>query len=120
MRLPPSSQAYRFFHLAWRCLPFLHCYLESVLRFNLSSGFVGGTSSFTMMNLLYEVFPPSSNSPAYSVENQVWLAVNRSPLRLCVRYRLVSSRELNPVDIVAIGLLVWLIPLRQIYAHYLV
>src|SRR5438128_6610782 len=31
-------------------------YLESVLGFNLSSGFGGGTSSFTMMNLLYAIF----------------------------------------------------------------
>jgi hypothetical protein len=30
------------------------------------------------------------------------------------------ARELNPVDIVALGLLVWLIPLRQIYTHYLI
>jgi len=30
------------------------------------------------------------------------------------------ARELSPADIVAIGLLVWLIPLRQIYTHYLV
>jgi len=30
------------------------------------------------------------------------------------------ARELNPVDVVVIGLLVWLIPLRQIYTHYLV
>jgi len=30
------------------------------------------------------------------------------------------ARELSPVDVVALGLLVWLIPLRQIYTHYLV
>ncbi len=32
-------------------------YFESVLGFNLSSGFGGGTSSFTMMNLFYAIFP---------------------------------------------------------------
>src|SRR3989449_5895206 len=36
-------------------------YLESVLGFNLSSGFGAGTSSFTMMNLLYAVFPSILN-----------------------------------------------------------
>src|SRR5947209_5104979 len=50
-------------------------YLESVLGFNLSSGFGAGTSSFTMMNLLYAVFPSVLHLSLPSiVENQIWLA----------------------------------------------
>jgi hypothetical protein len=96
-------------------------YLESVLGFNLSSGFGGGTSSFTMMNLLYSIFPSFFHlSLPTIVENQVWLAATASLFVAALGLVWSRARELNPVDIVALGLLVWLIPLRQIYTHYLV
>src|SRR5207245_6873898 len=54
-------------------------YLESVLGFNLSSGFGGGTSSFTMMNLLYAIFPSLFHlSLPTIVENQVLLLAMES------------------------------------------
>jgi hypothetical protein len=96
-------------------------YLESVLGFNLSSGFGAGTSSFTMMNLLYAVFPSVFHiSLPTSVENQVWLTATAALFAAAVGIVWSRARELNQVDIVAIGLLVWFIPLRQIYTHYLV
>jgi hypothetical protein len=96
-------------------------YLESVLGFNLSSGFGGGTSSFTLMNLLYAIFPSFFHlSLPTIVENQVWLAATASLFVAALGIVWSRARELNPVDIIALGLLVWLIPLRQIYTHYLV
>src|SRR5438445_1133218 len=96
-------------------------YLESVLGFNLSSGFGGGTSSFTMMNLLYAIFPSLFHlSLRMLVKNQVWLAATASLFVAALGIVWSRARELSPADIVAIGLLVWLIPLRQIYTHYLV
>jgi len=96
-------------------------YFESVLGFNLSSGFGGGTSSFTMMNLFYAIFPSLFHlSLPTIVENQVWLAATTSLFVAALGIVWSRARELNPVDIVALGLLVWLIPLRQIYTHYLV
>src|SRR3989441_1466932 len=96
-------------------------YLESVLGFNLSSGFGGGTSSFTMMNLLYAIFPLVLHlSLPTSLENQVWLAATATLFVAALSIVWSRARVLNPVDAVAIGLLVWLIPLRQIYTHYLV
>jgi hypothetical protein len=96
-------------------------YIESVLGFNLSSGFGSGTSSFTMMNLLYAVFPSFFHlSLPTIVENQVWLAATASLFVAALGIVWSRARELNPVDIVALGLLVWLIPLRQIYTHYLI
>src|SRR2546426_6686425 len=96
-------------------------YLESVLGFNLSSGFGGGTSSFTMMNLLYAIFPLVFHlSLPTSLENQVWLAATATLFVAALGIVWFRARVLNPVDAVAIGLLVWLIPLRQIYTHYLV
>ena len=96
-------------------------YLGSVMGFNLSSGFGGGTSSFTMMNLLYAILPSVFHlSLPTSVENQVWLATTAALFAAAVGIVWSRARDLSPVDIVAIGLLVWLIPLRQIYTHYLV
>jgi hypothetical protein len=96
-------------------------YLGSVLGFNLSSGFGGGTSSFTMMNLLYAIFPSVFHlSLPTIVENQVWLAATTALFVGALSIVWSRARSLNPVDIVALGLLVWLIPLRQIYTHYLV
>src|SRR5437899_213418 len=96
-------------------------YLGSVLGFNLSSGFGGGTSSFTTMNLLYAIFPSVFHlSLPTSVENQVWLATTAALFVAALGIVWSRARELNPVDAVAIGLLVWLIPLRQIYTHYFV
>ncbi|TMI32084.1 hypothetical protein E6H28_03845 [Candidatus Bathyarchaeota archaeon] len=96
-------------------------YLGSVLGFNLSSGFGGGTSSFTMMNLLYAIFPAVFRfSLPTVVENQVWLAVTAVLFVIVLGIVWSRARELNPVDVVALGLLTWLIPLRQIYTHYLV
>jgi len=96
-------------------------YLGSVLGFNLSSGFGGGTSSFTMMNLLYAIFPSTFHfSLPTVVENQVWLAATAALFMAALGIVWSRARELSPVDVVALGLLVWLIPLRQIYTHYLV
>lgn len=96
-------------------------YLGSVLGFNLSSGFGSGTSSFTMMNLLYAIFPSAFHlSIPTSIENQVWLAATAALFVAAFSIVWSRARELSLVDTVAIGLLVWLIPLRQIYTHYLV
>ena len=96
-------------------------YLGSVLGFNLSSGFGGGTSSFTMMNLLYAIFPSTFHFSLPTVaENQVWLAATAALFMAALGIVWSRARELSPVDVVALGLLVWLIPLRQIYTHYLV
>jgi hypothetical protein len=96
-------------------------YLGSVLGFNLSSGFGSGTSSFTMMNLLYAVFPSVLHLSLPTVlENQIWLAATAALFVCALGIVWRRARDLNPVDIVALGLLVWLIPLRQIYTHYLV
>jgi hypothetical protein len=96
-------------------------YLGSVLGFNLSSGFGGGTASFTMMNLLYAIFPSVLNlSLATVVENQVWLVVTAALFVAVLGIVWSRARQIGPIDVLALGLFVWLIPLRQIYTHYLV
>jgi hypothetical protein len=96
-------------------------YLASILGFNLSSGFGAGTSSFTMMNLFYTASPAILGvSFPMIVENQVWLAVTGTLFMIALGFVWKRARFISAVDVVAIGLLVWLIPLRQIYTHYLV
>src|SRR6266571_5798223 len=96
-------------------------YLGSVLGFNLSSGFGGGTASFTIMNLLYAIFPSILNlSLDTVVENHVWLAATATLFVAGLGIVWSRAREVGPIDVVALGLLAWLIPLRQIYTHYLV
>jgi len=96
-------------------------YLQSILGFNLSSGFGGGASSFTMMNLLYAIFPSFLHlSLPTVVENQLWLGATAALFMAALGIVWSRARDLSPVDVVALGLLVWLLPLRQIYTHYLV
>lgn len=96
-------------------------YLGSILGFNLSSGFGAGTSSFTMMNVLYTTLPSTLNvSLPLTVENQIWMAVTAATFVFAFSLVWTRGKILNSADIVALGVLVWLIPLRQIYTHYLV
>ncbi len=96
-------------------------YLDSIIGFNMSSGFGNGTSSFTIMNLLYGTFPILFRwSLPMSVENQVWLGITSALFIGAVGVVWSNAREFNQAEVVAIGLLVWLIPLRQLYTHYLV
>jgi len=99
----------------------IHGYVNSVLGFNLSSGFGGGTSSFTMMNLLYDVFPSFlKTSFAMKVDNEVWLGATAVLFTAILGIVWARAHSLNPVDVVTLGLLAWLMPLRQIYTHYVV
>src|SRR5256712_5773219 len=74
-----------------------------------------------MMNLLYAIFPSILNlSLDTVVENQVWLAATATLFVAALGIVWSRARQIGPIDVVALGLLVWLIPLRQIYTHYLV
>src|SRR5947208_16800973 len=74
-----------------------------------------------MMNLLYAIFPSVLNlSLDMVVENQVWLAATATLFVAGLGIVWTRARHIGPIDVVAIGLLAWLIPLRQIYTHYLV
>src|SRR5256885_235112 len=83
-------------------------YLGSVLGFNLSSGFGGGTASFTIMNLLYAIFPSVLNlSLDTVVENQVWLAATATLFVAGLGIVWTRARQIGPIDVVALGLLAW-------------
>jgi hypothetical protein len=96
-------------------------YAETILGFNLSTGFGNGTSSFTIMNLFYAILPRTTNLtlPLQTI-NQVWIVATTSlftTVLLTVRTR---AKTIQPVDIVVLGLLAWLLPLRQLYTQYVV
>lgn len=96
-------------------------YMGSILGFNLSSGFGAGTSSFTMMNLLYTTLPATVNvSLPLTIENQIWMAVTAATFVFAFSIVWTQGKIISSADVVSLGILIWLIPLRQIYTHYLV
>jgi hypothetical protein len=96
-------------------------YAQTILGFNLSTGFGNGTSSFTIMNLFYAILPHATSLtlPLQTI-NQIWIIATTTlftTLLLTVR---AKARTIHPVDIVLLGLLAWLLPLRQLYTQYIV
>jgi hypothetical protein len=96
-------------------------YANAVIGFNVSNGLASGTSSFSIMNLFYG-FLPSLNGLNLSmlVINQVWIVVSAALFVLALGRVWSRAGSLEAVDVVVLGLLVWLLPLRELYTHYMV
>ncbi len=103
-------------------LPFtIPGYSAAMLGFNLSTGFGNGTTSFTIMNLFYSILPSGFHIDLQPFAiNQIWIMITAAlfTMVLCVVWNRAES--LAATDVVLLGLLVWLIPLRQLYTHYVV
>ena len=100
---------------------FLPGYSGTVFGFNLSTGFGNGTGSFSVMDLFYGVLPSSLHiSFDPFALNQLWVLATAALFVAALGYIWVHARTLSSVDVILIGLLVWLIPLRQLYTHYVV
>ncbi len=96
-------------------------YSSTLLGFNLSTGFGNGTGSFSIMDLFYGVLPSSLNvSLDPFTLNQLWVLATVALFVMALGYVWLHARTLSGVDVVLIGLLAWLIPLRQLYTHYIV
>jgi len=96
-------------------------YAETILGFNLSTGFGNGTSSFTIMNLLYAILPRTANLtlPLQTI-NQIWIIATTTLFTTVLLTVRTKAKTIHPVDIVLLGLLAWLLPLRQLYTQYIV
>ncbi len=96
-------------------------YSGTLLGFNLSTGFGNGTGSFSIMDLFYGVLPSSLDfSLDPFILNQLWTLTTVALFVMALGYVWLHAKTLGGVDVVLIGLLVWLIPLRQLYTHYVV
>jgi hypothetical protein len=103
-------------------LPFtIPGYSDAMLGFNLSTGFGSGTSSFTIMNLFYSILPSlfRVDLQPFTI-NQIWIIITAALFTMVLSVVWSRAESLGATDVVLLGLLVWLIPLRQLYTHYVV
>lgn len=101
-------------------LPFtIPGYQQSILGFNLTNQ--GNGTTLTMMNLLNSVLPPSFQlAPTELFTNQVWIAATAVLYTIILGTVWTRARSLSSIDVLLLGLVAWLIPLRIVYAHYIV
>ena len=102
-------------------LPFqIPGYARSMLGWNLQVGDdANGKNDLTLMNLLYGIFPKYfqvSLSPV--IMNDVWLLATAALLLGLLGFVWLRANTIGAVEIVLLGLAVWLIPLRQQHPHY--
>lgn len=96
-------------------------YSNAVIGFNVSNGLANGTSSFSIMNLFYGFLPAVEGlNLSLLMINQVWIAVSAALFIPALGRVWSRAGSLDGVDVVLLGLLVWLLPLRELYTHYMV
>ena len=95
-------------------------YQQSVLGFNLSNAGNGATFSL-VINHLNSVLPPllQIDSTQY-VYNLIWISATTALCTIILGTIWTRAKSLSSIDVVLLGLLAWLIPLRIVYTHYLV
>src|SRR6266571_2671854 len=94
-------------------------YAQSVLGFNLSNN-GNGTTLDTILGLFDNILPGQLQiTPSTLLANQVWIAVTLALYTIIVRTVWARARSLNTTDIILLGLVAWLIPLKIEYTHYM-
>ena len=93
-------------------------YAQSILGFNLSNQGTGSTFSATA-SLANSVLPQQLQIiPTPMLANQVWIASTLAFYTIVVAIVWTRARNLTSIDVVLLGLLAWLIPLKIEYTHY--
>jgi len=93
-------------------------YAQSVLGFNLANNGNRTTLDATL-GLFNNILPGQVQITASTLlANQVWIAVTLALLTIIVRTVWARATSLNTTDIILLGLLAWLIPLKIEYTHY--
>ncbi len=95
-------------------------YAQSVLGFNLSNN-GNGTTLDTTLGLFDNILPGQLQiTPGTLLANQVWIAITLALYTIIVRTVWArGARSLNTTDIILLGLVAWLIPLKIEYTHYM-
>ena len=97
----------------------LQGYFDTIIGFNLSYGAGNGTASFTLMNLFNGPgLLGTSLSPFQS--NMVWVSATAAIFTAALGIVWTLGDRMRGVEVVLLGLLAWLIPLRTLYPYYLV
>jgi hypothetical protein len=100
-------------------LPFtLPGYQTAVLGFNLSNA-GNGTTLQAALRSLNDILPSQLQiTPSQFAANQIWITATLALFTVVLGTVWTKAKTLNPIDIVLLGLLAWLIPLRIEYTHY--
>ena len=101
-------------------LPFaIPGYQQSILGFNLTNQ--GNGTTLTIMSLLNTVLPSALQfTPSELFTNQVWIAATAALYTIILGTVWTKARNITMIDVVLLGIVAWLIPLRIVYAHYIV
>ena len=93
-------------------------YAQSVLGFNLSNN-GNETTLDTTLGLVNNILPEQLQiTPSTLLANQVWIAITLALYTIIIRMVWTRGRRLNTTDIILLGLVAWLIPLKIEYTHY--
>lgn len=94
-------------------------YQQSILGFNLTNQ--GNGTTVTIMSALSTILPSTLQfTPTEFFTNQVWIATTATLYTIILGTVWTKARVLSSTDVVLLGLVAWLIPLRIVYAHYIV
>jgi hypothetical protein len=102
-------------------LPFtIQGYQQSILGFNLSNAGNGVTFSI-IINHVNAVLPQIFQiDPSQYSYNLIWITATTALYTTILGIVWTRARSLSSIDVMLLGLLAWLIPLRIVYTHYLV
>jgi lysylphosphatidylglycerol synthetase-like protein (DUF2156 family) len=93
-------------------------YSQSILGFNLSNE-GSGTTLYTTLSIADDVLPRQLQfSLSTFLANQVWIIATLALYTIIIATVWTRAGQLQPVDIVLLGLLAWLVPLKIEYTHY--
>jgi hypothetical protein len=94
-------------------------YQQSILGFNLTNQ--GNGTTFTMMSFFNTILPSTLQfTPSELLTNQIWIAATAALYTIILGTVWTKAQKLTMIDVVLLGLVAWLIPLRIVYAHYIV
>jgi|GEM_PF-3125253 len=95
-------------------------YARSVLGFNLADN-GSGTTLYTLFGLANNVLPAQLQlTVTTALTDQIWLVGTFALYTVIAATVWAKARTLGPVDVVLLGLLAWLVPLKIEYTHYVV
>jgi hypothetical protein len=93
-------------------------YAGSILGFNLSNQ-GSGTNLSTILTLTNDLVPQRLQiTPTPLLVNQVWIASTIALFTIVAAVVWSQARSLTGIDVILLGLLVWLVPLKIEYTHY--
>jgi hypothetical protein len=94
-------------------------YQQSILGFNLTNQ--GNGTTLTVMNIVNTILPQTFQfSPTDLITNQIWIATTATLYTIILGIVWTRAQSLTLIDVILLGLVAWLIPLKIVYTHYIV